>query len=180
MKIPSNIIKENQYTIGKEFIIKDTYKDYQGYYYELNGKYFIGKKFNINALELIKINSSEVNSLLLNSNTNFYGNISKIKIPQNKVKSIPFAPADTDFNQGYKVRYFTKQININPIFIKEINKDQFIQLQTNSLYQTLEIKYYFDLTDNELNELNKKMPGIKEYLSSYVLPTSSNELDENG
>jgi len=175
MKVPANIISENLYTIGKEFVLADYYKEYQGYYYEINNKFFIGKKFDINSLELLKVNSPEINPLLLNSGTSIYGSLSKIRPLFNKIKSLPFNPTNEDFSNGYKIRYFAKQINVNPIFIKEIDKNQFLQLQKDSFYQTLEVKYNFNITEKELNNLDKKMPGLKKYLSDYTLPTSSDE-----
>ena len=65
MRVPANIITENKYTIGKEYIDKKTHKLYQGYYYELNNKFFAGKEFNNNAPEIIKIKSSHLIIMLL-------------------------------------------------------------------------------------------------------------------
>jgi len=48
--VPSNLIV-SKYTQGSEFIRADNYASYQGYYYELRGKTYIGKEFNINAVE---------------------------------------------------------------------------------------------------------------------------------
>ena len=42
MRAPSNIVTTSKYTLGKEFVLADSYKDYQGYYYEISGKYFAG------------------------------------------------------------------------------------------------------------------------------------------
>jgi hypothetical protein len=38
MRIPKNIISENLYTQGNEFVDAKTNSPYQGYYYELNNK----------------------------------------------------------------------------------------------------------------------------------------------
>jgi len=175
MIIPSNIIEDNLYTIGGKFIYKDTYKDYQGYYYEINSRFYAGKEFNINSKELIQNNSSEVDPLLANPATSTYGKLTKVKIQQNKSTSIPFVPTDVDFQDGYKIRYFAKKLNITPIFIKEINKVDFYKLSQDPLYQTLEVEYQFNFTNQQIAELNKKMPGLGTYIQGYVPPTSSDE-----
>jgi hypothetical protein len=41
-KIPANLITTG-YTSGKEFVYVSNYKPYQGYYYEINNKFFVGK-----------------------------------------------------------------------------------------------------------------------------------------
>jgi hypothetical protein len=175
MRIPSNIIQKNLYTLGGEFINKITYKDYQGYYYSVGGRFYIGKDFNPNATELLKKDSPEINPLLINPATFVYGKLSRINLQQNKPKSISFDPTDESFQQGYQIRYFAKKLNVIPIFIKEINKTDFYKLSQDPLYQTLEVKYNFDITDNELNALNQQMPGLGAYLQNYDLPTSSDE-----
>jgi hypothetical protein len=85
MRIPANIITENKYTIGKEFINRKTHKLYQGYYYELNNKFFAGKEFNNNAPELIKIKSDQVNNLLLTAATYVFGSLSKVKLTDGEI-----------------------------------------------------------------------------------------------
>ena len=54
IRIPKNIIVESKYTIGGEFILLSLYQQYQGYYYEMNGKYFAGKEFDQNAVDFVK------------------------------------------------------------------------------------------------------------------------------
>lgn len=175
MIIPPNIIESNLYTIGGEFIYKDTYKEYQGYYYEINSRFYIGKEFNINSKELIKNNSPEVDPLLANPSTAVYGKLTKVKIQQNKPTSVPFVPTITDFQDGYKIRYFAKKLNTIPILIREINKNDFFKLSNDPLYQTLEVEYQFSITDQQISDLNKKMPGLGAYIQGYNPPTSTNE-----
>lgn len=175
MIIPSNIIKDNLYTIGGKFIYKDTYKEYQGYYYEINNRFYTGREFSPDSKELIQNNSPEIDPLLANPATAAYGKLTKVKIQQNKPKSIPFTPSITDFQDGYKIRYFAKKLNVIPIFIKEINKADFYKLSNDPLYQTLEVKYQFNLTNQQIIELDKKMSGIASYIQNYNLPTSSDE-----
>ena len=85
MRVPSNIIIENKYTLGNELIYAKTYKEYQGYYYEINDKLFAGREFDPKALQLIKINSVDINLLKLNSKTSTYGNLTKVTLPNNRI-----------------------------------------------------------------------------------------------
>lgn len=175
MKVPSNIITTNLYTIGNEFINKNTYGDYQGYYYELNNKYFAGKEFNPNSIELLKKNSSEVNPLLINPATSIYGKLTKINLQQNKPKSVPFSPTNEDFEKNFLLRYFARKLNVIPTLIKEINELDFYKLSNDPLYQTIKIEYSFDITDQQIADFNKQMPGLGTYIKDYILPTSSDE-----
>ena len=98
LRIPQNQIVANKYTIGKEYMYKDTYREYQGYYYELNNKLFTGKEFNSNAPELILIPKnnnvpSGFNSLLTKASTYVYGRISKTKIKYSDI-----APYKLNYN----------------------------------------------------------------------------------
>jgi hypothetical protein len=173
MNIPSNAITLNQYTLGKEFVYLTSNKEYTGYYYIVSDRYFAGKSFNINSPEIIKINSDKVNIFLTKPSTYTYGLLTKVKINKTRVNSITFNPTDEDIERGFKVRYFIKQLNVTPILIREVKKDNFEELQSNSIYQTIQIDYYFNSTEEELNEIDKRMPGLKAYLSTDTLQTSS-------
>jgi hypothetical protein len=167
MKTPSNIIVKNQYTIGKEFIYSDTYENYQGYYYEINSRYFIGKVFNPNAREILKLNSDKVDRLRLNSLTSIFGKLSKVKLSNNKLSSFIYTGKNS-------IRYFAKKLNNNPILIKEIDKNTFDSIQQDDpIYQTISIKFpiggYFE-GQKSLDEAEKKMPGIKTFILSDLPP----------
>jgi hypothetical protein len=77
LKIPRNIIIEAKYTQGKEYMTIDTYKEYQGYYYELNDKIFAGKEFDVFAPELIRLSSNKINPLLTRLSTYAYAALSQ-------------------------------------------------------------------------------------------------------
>lgn len=167
MKIPSNII-EIKYTSDKEFVFSLNYKYYQGYYYELNGKTFAGKEFNANAPELIRSNSSNVNTLLTDSKTYTYGFLSKVKLNSVSPSSII---SKGNINGG--IRYFSKKNNTNPILIREITKETFIQYQNDPFYQTISIDFpeggYFG-NQKSLDDAEKIMPGIKTFITSELPP----------
>ena len=164
MRVPANIITENKYTIGKEFINKKTHKLYQGYYYELNNKFFAGKEFNNNAPELIKIKSDQVNNLLLQAATYVFGSLSKVKLTDQKIPSF-------FFKYESNIRYFTSKFNAKSL-IKEISKETFDQIQNDPLHLSVSLSYDGGFNDNELNEAEIKIPGIKAFINtSYTNPS---------
>ena len=170
MRIPSNIITENQYTAGKEYMYLSTYKEYIGYYYIANDRYFTGKTYNSNSssFELIKIKQENTNLLLTQASTYVYGLISKVKINNTSPSSII---STGNINGG--TRYFSKQTNTTPILIREISKDTFKQFQNNSFYQVISIDFpeggYFGNQKN-LDDAEKQMPGIKAFILSELPP----------
>jgi len=171
LKAPKNQVVTSKYTSGGEYVTDKEYKNYQGYYYELNNKVYVGKEFNATASILLKANSPDVNKLITNPLTSIYGAISGVKLPQNNISSIPFTGEE-------KMRYFIKKMNVNPISIKEVNKTNFDQIKSDPLYQTLEVDFKYSMTDAELNNLDKQMPGIKAYLQPDLIPnTSSDEMN---
>ena len=167
MKVPANII-ESKYTSGDEFVFLFNYKYYQGYYYELNDKIFAGKEFNVDAPELIKADSKEINPLLTSAKTLIYGSLSKIKLNNTPPSSII---SKGNINGG--TRYFSKKNNNNPILIREITEDTFKQYQNNPLYQTISIDFpeggYFGEQQN-IDDAEKIMPGIKTFILSELPP----------
>ncbi len=173
LRIPKNIIVTSKYTSGKEFLIKNSYTEYKGYYYELNGKTFAGKNFDVNAPELEKITSSNLNLLLLRASTYLYGKLSNTTIPikPDQPQSYVFNPTKEDYDNGFAIRYFYKKINISPTIFKEISKDTFNEYKTNSLYQTISIRYIFGASADQnkfdpigVEQAEKEMPGIKAFL----------------
>lgn len=163
MKIPNNIIITNKYTAGDEFVDPNTNKSYQGYYYELNGLFFKGQIFNMNAPRIIK--KQNQNTLLNNPSTEAYSRISGItsqKMSSPSFKSIPFSPLK-DTTLYNTLRYFAKQINSNPILIKEIDANTFTNLSRTSTpsYQVIAIRES-DLVDPQYVE--KQMSGLSSFL----------------
>lgn len=159
MKVPSNIIVRSQYTAGKEFIYADSYEEYQGYYYGMNNKYFVGQVFDPNAREILKINSDKVDKLKLNSKLFAFISLLKTQIPGNiKIPSI--VPDGRN-----ATRYFAKKLNYNPILIKEIDENTSAQLQLDPTYQVLSLTLpASDYDPAILDDADKKMPGIKDFL----------------
>ncbi len=161
MRVPANTI-EIKYTSGDEFVFLFNYKFYQGYYYEFNDKFFAGKEFDINAPELIRSKGREVNTALTNPKTFIYGSLSKVK-PSNK------RPASFIYKYESDVRYFTYNASTN--IIREISKITYDEFKDNPYYISVVLNYKGGFNDIELNEAEKKIPGIKTFVNtSYVRP----------
>jgi hypothetical protein len=184
LRVPQSQIVTSKYTSGKEYIFNSTYREYIGYYYELNGKLFAGKEFSTVASELIKIDSNKVNNLLTHPSTYIYGKISGVKIPQNKITSFPLTtPNANDFpqllseNPGVNskvasvvsldpfsnnlVQFYCSKINSN--IIKLIDENIYVKLQNDPLYQTTFIGTYNNKTQtSEVAET--QLPGINAFL----------------
>jgi len=168
LRIPSNQIKFN-YTAGKEYMFISTHNEYQGHYYELNGKIFAGKEFDLYAPELIKIpvdnkGSSLFNPLLTNAATYLYGKISKNTIFNQEPSSYYFNTTKEDNT----FRYFIKKHN--NIIIKEINKKTHDQFLNNPLYVSVSLFYNKNFNKEELDKAEKIIPGITTYISTLYVP----------
>jgi hypothetical protein len=164
IRIPSNITVKSQYTAGKQYMYESTQREYQGYYYEMNGKIFAGKEFSSNAPTLLKITPNNINSLLTSAATYVYGKITGTKIPISIPSSYYFNPDTTD----NIFRYFTKKMNDN--IIKEINEDTFNQIKANPMYVSVSLYYQSNFNENELNKAEEKIPGLKTYINSTYTP----------
>lgn len=159
MRVPSNMI-EIKYTSGNEFVFVFNYKYYQGYYYELNDKFFIGREFNVNAPEIIKANSKEINTALTNPKTYKYGSLSKIKPNNSKLISIPleFTPS---------LKYLAKQIASNPIRIIFTTKEAFLNAANypGFIFTSISFEPEFGFLITEENR--KAIPEIDIFLAEY-------------
>lgn len=166
MRIPSNVITKNQYTAGKEYVYLATYKEYIGYYYVINGKYFTGKTYNSDSssLELAPIKKSEnTNLFLTQAATYIYGLLSKKnskELSSPKFNSIIAPELDTN-NKEETETYYVKKLNTIPILIKQVDKKTFQSLKPNPLYQVTSLK----LDYSNIDEAEKQMPGLKAFLN---------------
>jgi hypothetical protein len=165
IRIPQNIIVESKYTSGNEYIIIDTNIIYKGYYYEMNGKIFAGKEFDINAIELQKLLPKNINPFLLQVSSYVYGKLSNIKLNNTLPISTIYQPTQEDYDIGYSIRYFYKKINTTPIIIKETNKENYDLLINDPLYQVVLIKWgTLKINDTNLTQAEQQMPGLKAFL----------------
>ncbi len=169
LRIPPNQIVESKYTSGNEYMFAKTYKEYKGYYYEMNGKNFAGKEFNVNNPEIIKIDNPTNNKLKFNPSTYIYGAISGVQLVTQIATPYFFKPTESDIQKGQVTRYFAKKTNENPFIIKEINQDTYKTLQSDPLYQTTSIIFIFSPgypngLPQSIDDAEKQMPGIKAFL----------------
>jgi hypothetical protein len=166
IRIPKNIIVESKYTIGNEYILLSSYQQYQGYYYEMNGKYFAGKEFDQNAPELQKILSSKSNNLLTLASTFLFGKLSGININKN------IEPISYYYNNENPTnfRYFISKVNIKPSIIKEVNETVFKEYKNNILYTSVTLSYPNKFIESEVIKAESIIPGIKIYLDNTYTP----------
>jgi len=158
--LPSNKINF-QYTIGKEYMYESNYIEYQGYYYEINNRFFVGNEFNTNAPTLIKINSDNVNLLKINPKTTLYSKISNASIVKNELPSIPLIFLSED-------KYLAKKLNSNPIRIFFISKDTFEKNNgKNSLYSFTKVQFDEEWGFEITSQNKKDIPEIDIFLKQY-------------
>jgi len=175
VRLPSNITIQSQYTIGKEYINVKTNEEYQGYYYEINGKTFAGKVFNVLAPELKRITIFDSQNPFLKKASSFlYGTLSNVKLNNIIAFGKTFTFTDEEMIQGYKTRYFAKKLNETPILIKEVSKEEFEILKINPIYQLAQIDYKLN-NNNDLDKYDQIMPGLGGFLSTNTISTSSAE-----
>jgi len=168
IRIPSNQIVKSKYTIGKEYMYKDTYREYQGYYYELNNKLFTGKEFDSNAPELILIPKnnnvpSGFNILLTKASTYAYGKISGTKLNNTKLPSIQ--PSLLISN----IKYLAKENNSFPLKIIFISEDIYNEnLQNNILYSFTKVYFSYQSGWVITDQNRKDIPEIDLFLIGQV------------
>lgn len=158
--LPSNIVT-TKYTPGGEFVNILTNVAYQGYYYEYNNRTYAGNQFNINAPEIVKINSQNHNKLYNNTQTAIYSVSSGIKskdITATPVSSLPYP----GISLTTSTKFFYKKHNDN--VIKKIDEDGYKSLQKNPIYQTTFVGTYNNKTQT-IDQANQQVPGLKAFLA---------------
>ena len=159
--IPKNIIIESKYTQGKEYRLVSTYNEYQGYYYEMNGRAFAGKEFNVNAIELISFSSTNINPLLTNPSTYVYGVFTKTtKLTSSTIVNTLVTDNDPNIDLPGEETYYAKKLNQIPYSIKKIDKSTYTTLQSDPFYETTVLNAYY----SNSTQAERQMPGIKAFL----------------
>ena len=170
MRFPKSQIKENQYTSGGEFINPFTNSIYSGFYWEANGRYFIGKTVDLKSTEIKKITLgvSKILNVFNSLPSSVYGVLSNNSITL--LANSTDAPSGIPSNSNKRViRYFVKQTNSTPVLIREVNQDTFKQIKSNPIYQTIAIKRETIYAGtNELDTAEAIFPGIKGFLSKEI------------
>ena len=149
---PKSKILENQFTSGKEFVIKRNNNPYTGYYYILsNNTYFTGKTMEEeNTEELIKAVFTPIIPFIIPSS--YYP-----------------IPTDNDYQLGFLTRYFLKRRNADYTTIKEISLFDYNTFQNDTmidtnLYVTTKLNWRIgSLNDkSKIEETNRKLVSFKE------------------
>jgi hypothetical protein len=166
-QVPANQITY-KYTSGNEYMFVSTQRNYQGHYYEFNDKVYAGKEFNINAPELIRITSKNLNPFLSQVASIVYGKLTKVKINNISPQSYIFNPDKVNTNDV--IRYFIANIKNNPLIIKEVNEKVFGEFQNNPIYISVALPYQNSFKESDLKEAEKKMPGITIFVNSTYSP----------
>jgi hypothetical protein len=136
---------------------------YQGYYYELNGKYFVGKEFNPNSKELVLI-TQEIENIIRRNQFRFDSLL--LGVLNNT------QPQSYIYDHKSKVRFFTAKTSNPPYTIKEIDETTYKQLQSNTLQTTVSLNYDGGFDEKELNEAEKKIPGLRTFvINNFATPT---------
>ena len=156
MRVPKNIIETGKYTTGGELVYKETQASYKGYYYILSNRYFVGKEYIANAPELIKIQQS--NTLLYRPSTAIFSAVSGVTSKSLRSPKVASIQPNIESNPT-PVRYFSQQVNVKPIIIKEISKETYDSLQGNSLFTTT----FVGPTQN-IDQAEKQIPGLRAFL----------------
>ena len=111
MRIPANIIETGKYTSGGEFVYKTTQAPYQGYYYIINDRYFVGKEYKADAEEIIQIKES--NTLLYRLATAAFSLASGITSQNLKIPKISSIQSNIDRSVLSKsVPYFSLPLTL--------------------------------------------------------------------
>ena len=172
MRIGINKIQESQYTSGGEFVEKISLKPYVGYYYAVGNIFYSGKGFDVNAIEITKVNDStkKIDNLNLESLKYFFNSSDKTKniiSSTTNLKGIHFVPNDEVIKKGFTTRYFIKKSNNTPILIVEVTKSDYDDI-TGPIYSKSSLIWNISggFNQTEIDNLDKgEMKGIKAFLS---------------
>ena len=161
MGVPKSYIVTVKYTSGGEFVESSSNAPYQGYYYELNNKFYSGKEYSPTAPEIIRIQSPERNRLLNNIPTAIYSLISGITSKSISAPPIKILPSEK-YSINKSIRFFCKKINSD--IIKEIDEQTYKSLQSQPIYQTTFIGIYNGKTQT-VDQADQQVPGLKAFLA---------------
>jgi hypothetical protein len=152
IQIPKNRIVENQYTngtgIGKNLTLRFVKSKipYVGFYNIVNGsKYFTGKTYDGESKPLEKYSLIQAASKAIAA-----------------AGSVPVLANSLTGQKANNIRYFYKDLTNTNIAIKEIDQKTYNKLSVGGsvTYQVIS----FNSNVQSLDEVNKQMPGLREFL----------------
>jgi len=163
MGIPKSNIVTGKYTSGEEFVELSSNTPYQGYYYELNNKFYSEKEYSPTAKEIIRIQSPERNKLLNSLPTAIYSLISGVTSKSISTPLVNAIPSESNSKINKSIRFFCKKVNSD--IIKEIDEQTYKSLQSQPIYQTTYIGMYLDKTQS-IEQAESQLPGVKAFLAA--------------
>lgn len=162
MGVPKSNIVTGKYTSGREFVELSSNAPYQGYYYELNNKFYSGKEYSPTAPEIIRIQSPEKNRLLNSLPTAIYSLVSGVTSKSISAPPINVVPSETNTKINKSVKFFCKKINSD--IIKEIDEQTYLSLQNQPIYQTTYVGVYANKAQS-MEQAESQLPGVKAFLA---------------
>jgi hypothetical protein len=178
IRIPKNQI-QYKYTIGKEYMYKNTFKEYQGHYYIINNNIFAGKEFNIDSPELVVLKSKGVNSIQSNPEVERYIKLAKNLPPLDETPPKPLEnilEGVPDDGSSYTAYFYKKILDNKDILIKQISKVTFDTLKNDPTHQTISVlvdQGDAGISFEEINRAEKEMPGFYDWFL-YGTPLNQN------
>ena len=136
--VPKNMVNQNLYTNGGEFIDPSTGKYYQGYYHQYStGDIYSGKgptDANRKKLNNVPSISKQTQNNVYNTRQNIeYQKVNPVNQELYKFGLTPEPyypnPTSQDYKKGAFIRYFAKKRNQTPITIIEIDKSTYNDLK---------------------------------------------------
>lgn len=143
-----------------------TYQSYKGYYYELNGKFYIGQEFNFQAPQIVKMIPQNENPLRKNPLTSVYSYLTNITLPNSNIPSITLKQAsEEETYRNKEIIYIAKQLNTSKIFF--ISGETYIKEKNNPLYAIIETNYNPEFGFAISEENRKTIPEIDIFIEEY-------------
>lgn len=165
MYYPKSEILSVEYTSGDQLVVKTSKKSYVGYYYLTNdGRYFSGKEYGADTVELVKPYN--------------------IAVVQRKSQAYNFfysEPTQKDYDRGSYTRFVIKRVNSGLETILEVSQQEFDRASKDPLYNTKSFTWKLtgplyttpegipgivDVNQKTLDEVEKTIKDVKKYFTN--------------
>lgn len=135
MYIPISNIIETNFTNGGQFVIRETQKEYSGFYHkDINNNFWTGKTHTDSSVLLDNINTSQsIDWTKYNSISGNYTKLNPKVLPPISFTPDFIFPTEQDYNNSYFIRYILK-----PTISTQTN--DFIEVKVNKYQEVLKSK----------------------------------------
>ena len=131
MYIPISNIVSNGYTNGGEFALRSSLQPYVGFYFtDKNNNVYTGQTWSVNSVELIKLNPTPLQNSVLDPK---YASLNPKTLPPLSITPDFAQPVESDYKNGYFIRYFLK-----PVISSQIN--DFIEVKSDKYSSVIDNK----------------------------------------